>query len=50
LGSTARQAASAQDNSLASLPKYLHEAASKPTILPPKGAFAAYNDKISFFE
>ena len=49
-GSTASVAASAQLNSPAGLPKYLHDAASIPTTLPPKGACAAYKARISSLE
>ena len=40
-GRTAKVAASAQDNSAGGRPKYLQEAASSPTTLPPKGAWEA---------
>ena len=49
-GRTANVAASPQDSSVGGLPKYRHEAASKPTTLPPKGAWDAYNPRISCFE
>jgi hypothetical protein len=49
-GRTARYAASAQLNFSGPRPKYIHEAASIPTMFPPKGALAAKSDSISLFE
>ena len=50
LGRIANVAASAQDISPAGLPKYLQDAASMPTTLPPKGACEAYSPRISSLE
>jgi hypothetical protein len=41
LGSTARVAVSAQESLAGGRPKYRQDAASRPTVLPPKGAYAA---------
>src|SRR5439155_15538298 len=50
LGNTARAAISPQLNLSGPLPKYLHDAASNPTTLLPKGALDAYNAIIFFLE
>src|SRR5574344_681502 len=49
-GNTANVAASPQESSLEGLPKYLHDAASRPTTFPPYGAWEAYNARILFLE